>query len=150
MKADGAPLIRLGDVEVWVKACEPAFGTPLGTYSTIVRKNFEASDEIVVDSSPISEPLREIVKNGAVCETVANLKVMLDGYPSADVRSQYWPKSPAALAQRLNRIKSSLVTLGYVIEQRVSHEGPGGRQKVKRWLIAANAKDAAAFAEPPF
>jgi hypothetical protein len=138
-------LPRMADFALWVRAAEPAFGGDVGSFEERYADNREAANVVALESSPIVEPLRELLKQsnpwkGTASELLGKL------HEQASARSTLtsghgWPNSPRSLSSTLRRLAPNLKREDVVIDF-------GGREgKDSKRMISVRQKTAEAVAK---
>src|SRR4029077_19905607 len=99
---------RLADFALWVSACEEAMGMKPGDGMVAFRANGAAARNLVLEASPLFEPLAALAREGFT-GTVAELRARLDSMVSDALRrSVRWPKAANILSNALRRMAPSL------------------------------------------
>jgi hypothetical protein len=111
-------LPRMADHAKWVTACEPALGWANGAYLAVYSGNIADANELALENSPLTEPLRRFVEargqwEGSATELLAEL-VPLAGEDTT--RAKDWPKKPQFLSGKLRRLAPNLRRVGVGIE----------------------------------
>jgi hypothetical protein len=113
-----ARLPRMADFALWVSACEPGLGWKQGSFMEAHSKNLEEGNELALDSSVITKPLREFVEARGSWEDTAT--VLLDELvklvSDKTAKSKEWPKGPRGLSGKLRRLAPSLRRVGFMVE----------------------------------
>jgi hypothetical protein len=107
-------LPRMADFALWVTACEPALGWNEGAFLEAYCANLREGNELALDSSILTRPIREILESRYGWEgTAADLLDELKRYVTEQTtRSRDWPKSPRGLAGKLRRLAPNLRRVG--------------------------------------
>ena len=121
-------LPRMADFANWVSACEEALGIARAEFLKTYEVNRADGQYLVLESSPLYEPLRQLTRDG-FRGTTAELLIRLNGMVSDGIkRSARWPKAPNALGNSLRRMASNLRSAG--IELQFSRADRLGRNMV--------------------
>jgi hypothetical protein len=143
---------RMADFAEWIVACEPGLGWPTGSFLEAYESNRSSANELTLEASPLSQPLRTIAEVG-FSGTAGDLLQRLADYADEEQRRQRgWPKSASALSGRLRRLAPNLRAIGVEVEFRQT----GGRGSRRLVVIrmgtenadAADAADANGVVEP--
>jgi hypothetical protein len=143
---------RMADFAEWVVACEPGLGWPAGSFLDAYESNRSSANELTLEASPLSQPLRSIAEVG-FSGTAGELLQRLADYADEEQRRQRgWPKSASALSGRLRRLAPNLRAVGVEVE----FQQTGGRGSRRLVVIrmgtenadAADAADANGVVEP--
>jgi putative DNA primase/helicase len=109
-------LPRMADFALWVNACEGSLGMSPGEAMTNYSANRAETRNLVLESSPVYEPVAKLAREGFT-GTVAELLARLNGMMSESVRrSVRWPKAPNALSAVLRRMAGNLRAAGIEIQ----------------------------------
>jgi hypothetical protein len=140
VKLDRLP--RMADSTQWIVAAEPALGWAPGTFLKAYAANRALANSVVLDSSVIALPMRELLAqshgswSGSPTELWQALRKRTE-----DASSRDWPKSPSALTEKLSRIGPNLRAAGITIQ----HERGAKRRTItirnRPVLAAADTKE---------
>ena len=105
---------RMADFAEWVTACEPAMPWAPGEFLRRYEANLSESAGRLLDSSPLVLPLQQAMAGRTQRSVTAKeLLAVLNRYAGdATCRLRSWPKSPRDLSGMLQRLASSLRTIG--------------------------------------
>jgi putative DNA primase/helicase len=120
VKLDRAP--RMADFAQWITAAEPGLGWGPRTFLTAYKANRNEIMRAAFEADPVAmaiaqlNPDRVEVFTGAPAELLSAINAT---YPEP-MRTQYWPKTPTAMGNRLTRATPPLRAKGYIIGRRHS------------------------------
>jgi hypothetical protein len=104
---------RMADFAVWVTAAEPALGWKPDTFMEAYSGNREAANELALDASPVSMPLRSLVDRGPWTGTATELLKELDDLVGEGVtKRKSWPKTGRTLSNTIRRLAPNLRAVG--------------------------------------
>ena len=102
-------LPRMADFALWATACEAGLGWERGVFAQAYSANREAANDLVLDTSPVAEAVRGLVRSGPWSGTASELLSTLTRFADPGSQQQRgWPKSPSALSGALHRITPNL------------------------------------------
>jgi hypothetical protein len=111
VRLDQSP--RMADFAHWITAAEPALGWEPGSFLTAYTGNREEANELTLDASPITTPLKNLLETGAWEGTATELLNALGGLVDDATRNQKtWPKTATAVSNALRRIAPNLRAIG--------------------------------------
>lgn len=134
---------RMADFAVWVTAAERALGWDDGTFMKAYARNQSDANDLALDASPISEPVRRLVGEddfeGTATELLKALAVRVD---EAARKQKGWPPNGTSLSGKLRRLAPNLRKAGIEVIL-----GERGTTRLRRRLItvrkiASNASTA--------
>jgi len=141
----GAP--RLADFAVCVVASEPGLGWPHGAFLKAYSGNRKAATDVVLDATPLTEPVCALAAGLGVDATAGSILQDLRELVSEEiVKRRSWPKSPRALSVALRRLAPNLRTIGIHVHFGNKSPGPNSRRLIAIHMAEActDASDAAA------
>jgi hypothetical protein len=112
-------LPRMADFAEWAVAAGRGRGEKAGTFLAVYEGNREEANEVALDASPLTAPLRELlVKNQGHWEGTATdlLKELTALVPESIAKSKDWPKKPHKLTGKLTVLSPNLRDAGMVVE----------------------------------
>jgi hypothetical protein len=109
---------RMADFAVWVTAAEPALGWEPGTFMKAYSGNREAANELALDASPVSMPIRSLVDRKPWTGTATELLKVLDALVGDAVTNRKsWPKTGRTLSNTISRLAPNLRAVGIEISR---------------------------------
>lgn len=123
-------LPRMADFAAWVVAAEDELGWPAGSFLNAYMAGATEAQDVVLEASPIGEPVRELVEDLGRWEgTAKDLLADLSARVTEDTRrSKTWPKTARAISGSLRRLAPSLRSIG--IEVEFHRENNSSRKRV--------------------
>ena len=123
---------RMFDFAAWAEAGGRAYGWQSGEWLSAYQENRLDVATVTIDSDPIVEPLKKLVRAGGLRHTASEILERLEAYVSERTRKdRSWPKNPKALAERLRRLSPGLRRAGFVIYDDKSPD----RDRRRLWVI---------------
>ena len=124
-KIDSPP--RMADFARWTVAGEPELCIEPGGFMKAYRENIGSGNEMVLESSPLYEPLKKLLENfggkweGTNTELLdaLNIHAVFKDEAGVELRKppSSWPANPRALRGKLNRIASNLRKAGLEVSE---------------------------------
>jgi GNAT superfamily N-acetyltransferase len=115
-----AKLSRMADFIQWVVAAEPALGVAKGTFLGVYAGNRAEADEVVLESSPLVNPLQDLLAkepdNRWQGTATALLQALTEKVKETVAQSLAWPKSAKTLANQIRRLAPNLRRTGLQVE----------------------------------
>ena len=107
-------LPRMADFAAWVVAAEGELGWPEGSFLRAYLAGANEAQDVVLEASPIGEPIRDLVSDVGEWEgTAKDLLTVLSGRVTEETRrSRSWPKSARGISGPLRRLAPTLRALG--------------------------------------
>jgi hypothetical protein len=139
-------LPRMADFARWVMAAEPALPWESGAFLTAYRANREAANDLTLDSSLVSQAVRDFARDLAAAwiGTASDLlKALTEHIDEATTRQKGWPANGRSLSNALRRLAPNLRAAGVMITFDIRQAGTG-----KRTLTIERDADAASPASP--
>jgi hypothetical protein len=139
---------RMADFAMWATAAEPFLGWRDGAFLRAYTRNQASSNELALDASPMSEPVRRLVaKNDFQGTATELLQVLTERSDDPTRRQKGWPANAQALSNTLRRLAPNLRKIG--IEVAFSK----GKDRRRRRLIvlrdiASTSSDASGERSP--
>jgi hypothetical protein len=122
-------LPRMADFATWVIAAEPALGWQPGTFLRTYLARANAANEIILEASMLSEPIRRLVVQGPWTGTASQLLEHLKAtVPEEVTKSTAFPKTAKAVGNHLRRLAPNLRSVG--IDITFDREGHAGRRRM--------------------
>jgi hypothetical protein len=123
---------RLADFAVWATAAERTLGWEDGTFMRAYTRNQSDANDLALDASPVSEPVRRLVTEGEDFEgTATQLLNALAQRADESTRNQRgWPRNGQGLSNILRRLAPNLRKAGTEVEF-----GPRGKNRQRKRLI---------------
>ena len=136
-------LPRMADFACWATAGEEALGLPAGGFLEAYAGNRESSNEVVLESSPVSRYVMELVselRRGEAWEGRASdlLNELEELASEGDKRLRSWPKSPQGMGGALKRLAPNLRAAGIEVEFGFAGSGSTKRRNI---LLRASGDD---------
>ncbi|MGI8825181.1 MAG: hypothetical protein ACR2JC_05985 [Chloroflexota bacterium] len=108
---------RMADFARWVTATEAGLHLPCGAFLEAYEANRAEANQLTLEASPISAPLRSLLETttsweGTATELLAALELHADDTTRA---SRGWPAAPTSLSRALLRIRPNLRAAGITI-----------------------------------
>jgi hypothetical protein len=120
---------RMADFATWATAAEPALGWGSGAFLAAYAGNRSDANELTLEASPVTQPVREIAEVGFT-GTATELLARLAGLVGEETAKQKaWPKTAQGLSGTLRRLAPNLRAIGVEVE---SGRDPGGKRQ--RWI----------------
>ncbi len=112
------PLPRMADFAVWGMAVAPALGWSENDFLAAYEENRNAAQLFVLETDIVAEAIMELAEELGDWEGTATnlLKKLYNRNPSVR-NSRAWPRNPAALGARLDRLQSALAAAGIEVER---------------------------------
>ena len=109
-----ATLPRMADFAAWVAGAEEELGWTPGSFLDAYCSSATEAQDIVLEASPIGEPLRELVDSSGFWEGTAAelLSTLSERVDEAVRRSKAWPKTGRGITGPLRRLAPTLRALG--------------------------------------
>ena len=109
-----AMLPRMADFAAWVAGAEEELGWTPGSFLDAYCSSATEAQDIVLEASPIGEPLRELVDSSGFWEGTAAglLSTLSERVDEAVRRSKAWPKTGRGITGPLRRLAPTLRALG--------------------------------------
>jgi hypothetical protein len=125
-------LPRMADAAIWATAAEPALGFAPGAFMAALRRNQDEAATLAVEHSPAALALRKLMAGherweGTPTELLAE---MVESTAESDRRAEGWPKSPAALSQKIKRAAPALRRVGIQAQSERT-----GAKRTRRWIV---------------
>jgi hypothetical protein len=135
-------LPRMADFACWATATEEALGWPAGAFLAAYAGNQRDANELALESSPLTGPLRQLAERPEGWEgTATALLTALEGLVGSDVvKRQDWPKRHNALSGQLRRLAPDLRRVGIDVD--LGGREPG-RKRTRMIRISASEPRAA-------
>jgi hypothetical protein len=113
-----AQLPRMADFALWATAAETALEWKTGTFESAYSGNRRDANELALDASPLTGPLRELVGqhelwSGSATDLLARLAEFAG---EKATKEKDWPKKPHVLSGRLRRLAPNLAQTGIGVE----------------------------------
>ncbi len=107
---------RMADFATWATAAEPLLGGRQGAFMNAYTKNQVSSNELALDASPITEPIRRLVAQEEFQGTASELlRTLTDNVDEDTKRQKGWPRNPQFLSNMLRRLVPNLRKCGIEI-----------------------------------
>ena len=103
---------RMADFAMWATAAEPLLGWRAGAFMKAYTRNQVSSNELALDASPITEPIRRLVAEDGFQGTAAELLKILTNQPDDNKPQRGWPRTPQYLSNMLRRLVPNLRKCG--------------------------------------
>jgi hypothetical protein len=104
---------RMADFAMWATAAEPLLGWRESTFLRAYTRNQTSSNELALDASPITEPVRRLVAEGDFQGTATELlKILTDRSDDPIRRQKGWPTNAQGLSNTLRRLAPNLRKIG--------------------------------------
>lgn len=125
-------LPRMADAAIWATAAESALGFEPGDFMAALRRNQDEAATLAVEHSPVALALRKLMAeqerwDGTPTELLAE---MIKHTEDAERRSEGWPKSPAALSQKIKRAAPALRRVGIH-----ANSDRTGTKRTRQWIV---------------
>jgi hypothetical protein len=110
-------LPRMADFAKWVVAAESVLPWEDGGFMKAYDGNESCTNEMALESSPLSQPIREIALSGRWTGTASELLRRLNELGRDEFKNREdWPKTPQHLSQKLKRLLPNLRSVGILVE----------------------------------
>jgi hypothetical protein len=130
----------MADFALWATAAEPALGWQDGAFVAAYAGNRAEANDLALDGSPLTCPLRELAESAQWEGTCADLLDKLSQAAAEDAtRAKSWPKTPRALSGQLRRLAPNLRRAGVTVE--LYRESSSKRQRMVRIVKNTQASD---------
>ncbi len=107
---------RLVDFARWATAAEPALGVHPGEFLAAYQRNQQTATELVIESDPVAEAVRELAAAGPWQGTVTSLLEHLSRRPPFSTMGTRWPNTVMRLTNWIHRTQPLLRAVGVVVE----------------------------------
>ena len=133
---------RMADFARWATAAEPALGLADGAFMKAYRANRGDANALVLEASPIAEPLFELVGAKGLIATAEQILGELCVVVEPWDRAPDWPKTARALGGMLRRLAPTLRLVGLeaIFDQRAATT-KRERLIVLKWINGKNRPD---------
>ena len=126
-------LPRMADAAIWATAAESALGFAPGAFMAALRRNQDEAATLAVEHSPVALALRKLMAEreeweGTPTELLAEIIKLSE---ESERRAEGWPKSPAALSQKIKRAAPALRRVGIHANAERT-----GTKRTRQWIIA--------------
>jgi hypothetical protein len=106
-------LPRMADFAMWATAAESLLGWREGAFLRAYTRNQASSNELALDASPITEPVRRLVAVDDFQGTATDLlRVLTDRSDDPTRRQKGWPANAEGLSNTLRRLAPNLRKVG--------------------------------------
>lgn len=104
---------RMADFAIWATAAEPLLGWGEGSFLRAYTRNQASSNELALDASPITEPVRSLVAKDDFQGTATKLlQVLTERSDDPTRRQKGWPANAQGLSNTLRRLAPNLRKIG--------------------------------------
>ena len=131
----------MADFAVWVASAEPSLPWRDGEFMAAYRNNRKSANELALEASPITGPLRELADAGPWSGTASELLTEIERrVPEQTKITKSWPKNPRTFSERLRRLAPNFRSMGIGIE--LGQTRGSGSQKVIHIVKEMDSRDA--------
>jgi putative DNA primase/helicase len=103
----------MADFAMWATAAEPLLGWREGAFLRAYTRNQASSNELALDASPITEPVRRLVAQNDFQGTATELlQVLTERSDDPTRRQKGWPANAQGLSNTLRRLAPNLRKIG--------------------------------------
>ena len=137
---------RMADFAIWATAAEALLGWREGSFLRAYVQNVSAANDLALEASPITEPVRRLVAEDAFQGTASDLlKVLADRTDESTRRQKGWPQNGQGLSNTLRRLAPNLRKCG--IE--VAFSRTKDRRRRRLIILREIASTSSAVSEEP-